>query len=131
MEVKLLLVLLRSWHTILFKASLKVLFFFIWSRNCLVLIMAAPIHDARVEGESEKDIEKGELPESRNDSDSSLPRAENEAQQDEDEENDMDLTRTKSGVSIAETFSLPREIIFVATICMAQVMTRKSFRAPP
>lgn len=35
-----------------------------------------------------------------------------------------DLTRTKSAVSIAETLSLPREILFVFIICMAQFMTQ-------
>ncbi|KAF5021102.1 hypothetical protein F66182_6861 [Fusarium sp. NRRL 66182] len=35
-----------------------------------------------------------------------------------------EITRTKSNVSIAETFSLPREILFVSIICMAQFMTQ-------
>ncbi|KAL9562750.1 hypothetical protein ACKAV7_013102 [Fusarium commune] len=35
-----------------------------------------------------------------------------------------EITRTKSSVSIAETFSLPREILFVAIICTAQFMTQ-------
>ena len=48
---------------------------------------------------------------------------------DEDFEKDIqrkddDLTRTKSAVSIAETFSLPHEIAFVTVICMAQFLTR-------
>ncbi|KAF5630292.1 aminotriazole resistance [Fusarium sp. NRRL 52700] len=34
------------------------------------------------------------------------------------------ITRTKSNVSIAETFSLPHEAAFVAIICMAQFMTQ-------
>ncbi|KLP05695.1 hypothetical protein CEK26_003057 [Fusarium fujikuroi] len=34
------------------------------------------------------------------------------------------ISRTKSNVSIAETFSLPHEILFVAIICMAQFMTQ-------
>jgi MFS family permease len=34
------------------------------------------------------------------------------------------ITRTKSTLSIAETLSLPREIVFVSTICMAQFMTQ-------
>jgi hypothetical protein len=35
-----------------------------------------------------------------------------------------ECTRTKSTLSIAQTLPLPHEIAFVATICMAQVMTR-------
>ncbi|KAJ4172353.1 multidrug-resistance type transporter aminotriazole resistance [Fusarium falciforme] len=35
-----------------------------------------------------------------------------------------ELARTKSAVSIAETFSLPHEILFISTICMAQFMTQ-------
>jgi hypothetical protein len=38
---------------------------------------------------------------------------------------DENLVRTKSAVSIAETLSLPRELLFVSVICMAQFMTRK------
>lgn len=37
---------------------------------------------------------------------------------------DEELARTKSAVSIAETFSLPHEILFISTICMAQFMTQ-------
>ncbi|KAF4969054.1 hypothetical protein FZEAL_10304 [Fusarium zealandicum] len=37
---------------------------------------------------------------------------------------DEELARRKSAVSIAETFSLPREILFVSIICMAQFMTQ-------
>lgn len=36
---------------------------------------------------------------------------------------EMDLART---MSIAETLSLPREIIFVAIVCSAQLLTRKT-----
>lgn len=36
---------------------------------------------------------------------------------------DVDLTRTKS---IAQSMSLGREISFIAVVCMAQVLTRKS-----
>jgi hypothetical protein len=39
------------------------------------------------------------------------------------EGNEMELARTKS---IAETLSLPREIIFVAIVCSAQLLTRKA-----
>lgn len=35
---------------------------------------------------------------------------------------EMELART---MSIAETLSLPREIIFVAIVCSAQLLTRK------
>jgi len=35
-----------------------------------------------------------------------------------------DLSRTKSGISIAETLSLPREIAFVSVICMTNFLTR-------
>ncbi|KAK7414929.1 multidrug-resistance type transporter aminotriazole resistance [Neonectria punicea] len=35
-----------------------------------------------------------------------------------------ELARTKSTASIAETFSLPREILFISIICMAQFMTQ-------
>jgi hypothetical protein len=41
----------------------------------------------------------------------------------ESQENEMQLARTKS---VAETLSLPREIIFVAIICSAQLLTRKA-----
>lgn len=41
----------------------------------------------------------------------------------ENRENEMELARTKS---IAETLSLPREIIFVAIVCSAQLLTRKA-----
>ncbi|EGU88933.1 hypothetical protein FOQG_15347 [Fusarium oxysporum f. sp. raphani 54005] len=37
---------------------------------------------------------------------------------------DEELARTKSNGSIAETFSLPREILFVSIICMAQFITQ-------
>ncbi|KAF4980959.1 hypothetical protein FDECE_17777 [Fusarium decemcellulare] len=37
---------------------------------------------------------------------------------------DEELARTKSAASIAETFSLPREILFISIICMAQFMTQ-------
>ncbi|KAH7007199.1 major facilitator superfamily-domain-containing protein [Ilyonectria destructans] len=37
---------------------------------------------------------------------------------------DEELARIKSTVSIADTFSLPREILFVSIICMAQFMTQ-------
>ena len=40
---------------------------------------------------------------------------------------EMDLARTKS---IAETLSLPREIIFVAIVCSAQLLTRKTCSSP-
>lgn len=36
----------------------------------------------------------------------------------------LELARTKS---IAETLSLPREIIFVAIVCSAQLLTRELF----
>ncbi|KAK7427995.1 multidrug-resistance type transporter aminotriazole resistance [Neonectria magnoliae] len=35
-----------------------------------------------------------------------------------------ELARTKSTASIAETFSLPREILFISIICLAQFMTQ-------
>lgn len=37
---------------------------------------------------------------------------------------DAELARTKSTVSIAESMSLPHEILFVALICLAQFMTQ-------
>ncbi|KAL6355497.1 hypothetical protein LRP88_11091 [Fusarium phalaenopsidis] len=37
---------------------------------------------------------------------------------------EAELARTKSAVSIAETFSLPHEILFISTICTAQFMTQ-------
>ena len=39
-----------------------------------------------------------------------------------------DVTKTETNASIAETFTLPREIIFVAVICLAQLFTR-TYRA--
>ncbi|CAF3562425.1 unnamed protein product [Fusarium graminearum] len=35
-----------------------------------------------------------------------------------------ELSRTKTSASIADSFSLPREILFIAIICMAQFMTQ-------
>lgn len=37
-----------------------------------------------------------------------------------------DLARTDTNMSIAETLSLPREILFVLVICLAQLFTRTS-----
>jgi hypothetical protein len=42
---------------------------------------------------------------------------------------ETEIGRTKSATSIAETLSLPREIAFVAIICMAQFTTRKSSKS--
>ncbi|KAL3602007.1 multidrug-resistance type transporter aminotriazole resistance [Fusarium poae] len=35
-----------------------------------------------------------------------------------------ELSRSKTSASIADSFSLPREILFIAIICMAQFMTQ-------
>lgn len=35
-----------------------------------------------------------------------------------------DIVKTETNTSIAETLSLPREILFVAVICLAQLFTR-------
>ena len=34
------------------------------------------------------------------------------------------ITKTETNTSVADTFSLPREIVFVAVICLAQLFTR-------
>lgn len=44
---------------------------------------------------------------------------------------DRDLARTVSTVSIAETLSLPHEILFVSIICLAQFMTQVRALSPP
>jgi hypothetical protein len=43
---------------------------------------------------------------------------------DQEKKGTLELARTKS---VAETLSLPREIIFVAIVCSAQLLTRKYF----
>lgn len=35
------------------------------------------------------------------------------------------IVKTQTNVSIAETLSLPHEIVFVAVICLAQLFTRE------
>ncbi|KAM0541898.1 hypothetical protein ACHAPJ_013044 [Fusarium lateritium] len=66
----------------------------------------------------EHDKEQGFMPDSEMDAPSEQ---DNNTLTSPDEE---EITRTKSTVSIAETYSLTREILFVSIICMAQFMTQ-------
>lgn len=89
-----------------------------------------------------KDIEKGEMPGGREaaetppDTPTSSPTKREEEFDgvdttfDRNDAGEMDLTRTKSSASIAETMPLSKEIVFVATICMAQVLTRNALLFP-
>ena len=82
-----------------------------------------PIHEPREEVRdssstppetAEADLERGEDPQYQ------AIRKET----DEGKLDDRDLSRTVSTVSIAESLSLPHEIIFVSIICLAQFMTQ-------
>lgn len=44
------------------------------------------------------------------------------------DEEKLELERVETNKTIAETFSLPHEILFVAVICLAQLFTRMSPR---
>lgn len=68
------------------------------------------------------------------DSDTDGPAVRTDDDEDEDQtDNDVghEATRVKSTASIAEAMPLWREVIFVATICLGQLYTRKSMLLPP
>ncbi|KAI9710082.1 MAG: hypothetical protein M1820_002884 [Bogoriella megaspora] len=68
--------------------------------------------------EVEDDLERGNAEEEFDDNDTTTKETNGAAL------DNNDLARTKSSVSIADTMSLPHEILFVAIICLAQFMTQ-------
>jgi hypothetical protein len=88
--------------------------------------MPQSISEKRADQGAPENMFEKEEEESRRHSNASLSPTEHDSDSvpsEGEKENGMELARTKS---IAETLSLPREIIFVAIVCSAQLLTRKA-----